>query len=367
MPQTVIPVGDPKAKKYWSGSLAVDIVKKSYWEKRFIGTDDNNIIQRRTELEKDAGDTISFDLSVQLRGKPTYGDARLAGREEGLRFYTDSVKIDQVRHAVSAGGRMSRKRTVHDMRKVARNRLGDYFSRLWDEYMFMYLSGARGVNQDFIEDTAFTGFAGNAFVAPDADHIIYAGGNTTAAAMDANDKMTRILIEQAIAKSQMMQALNPELTNMVPVSIEGDDRYVVIMNPWQVYDLRNEVSTTNQGWLDIQKAAAAAEGRSNPIFKGGLGMVNNTILHEHRNIVRFSTYGAGGDVLAARALFLGRQAGIVAYGTSGGMRYDWQEDDRDYKNEPTVASGFIAGIKKAQFNSKDFGIIALDTAATAPA
>jgi len=364
--QTVIPTGDVKAKKYWSGTLAVDVVKKSYWEKRFIGSDDNNIIQRRTELESAPGEAISFDLSVQLRAKPTYGDARLVGREENLRFYTDSVKIDQVRHAVSAGGRMTRKRTVHDLRRVARARLGDYFSRLWDEYMFMYLSGSRGINQDFVEDLAFTGFAGNAFAAPDADHIIYAGGNTTAAAMDANDKMTRLEIEKAIVKSGMMQALNPELTNMVPVSIEGDDRYVIIMNPVQVFDLRNEVSTTNQGWLDIQKAAAAAQGSNNPIFKGGLGMINGTILHEHRNVIRFGNYGAGSNVSAARALFLGRQAGIVAYGTSGGLRFDWQEELKDYGNEINVASGFIGGIKKAQFNSKDFGVIALDTAAAMP-
>lgn len=56
---------------------------------------------------------------------------------------------------------MSRKRTAHDMRMIAKNRLGDYFARLVDELFFMYLSGARGINQDFIEGTDFTGFARN--------------------------------------------------------------------------------------------------------------------------------------------------------------------------------------------------------------
>lgn len=364
MSQTVIAFGDVKAQKKWSANLAVDTRKKSYFENRFIGTDDNNIIQRKTELETDAGDRVSFDLCVQMRNKPTYGDSRLEGKEESLRFYTDEVIIDQVRHAASAGGKMSRKRTAHDMRMIAKNRLGDYFARLVDELFFMYLSGARGINQDFIEDTTYTGFAGNAFNAPDSSHLMYGGSATSKATLAATDKMTVTIIEKAINKAEMMQAMDPKVANMVPVTNGADDQYVLLMSPFQEYDLRT--STTTGQWLDIQKAAAAAEGRKNPIFMGGLGMINNTVLHKHRNVVRFDDYGSGSSVKAARALFLGRQAAVVAYGTAGGLRYSWEENTKDYGNEPTVASGFIGGIKKTRFNSKDFGVISIDTAATDP-
>lgn len=364
MGTTVIAFGDPKAQKKWSANLAVDTRKKSYFENRFIGTDDNNVIQRKTELETDAGDTISFDLCVQMRAKPTYGDARLEGKEESLRFYTDQVIIDQVRHAASAGGKMSRKRTAHDMRMIAKNRLGDYFARLVDELFFMYLSGARGINQDFIEDTTYTGFANNAFSAPDAQHLLYGGSATSKASLASTDKMTVTVIEKAINKAEMMQALDPRTANMVPVTNGADDQYVLLMSPFQEYDLRTNTSTGQ--WLDIQKAAAAAEGRKSPIFQGSLGMINNTILHKHRNVIRFSDYGAGSNVAAARALFLGRQAAVVAYGTAGGLRYSWEENTKDYGNEPTVASGFIGGIKKTVFNSRDFGVLSIDTAAADP-
>lgn len=363
MGTTVIAFGDPKAQKKWSANLAVDTRKKSYFENRFIGTDDNNIIQRKTELETDAGDRISFDLCVQMRAKPTYGDARLEGKEESLKFYTDEVIIDQVRHAASAGGKMSRKRTAHDMRMVAKNRLGDYFARLVDELFFMYLSGARGVNEDFIEGLDYTGFAGNAFQAPDAEHLLFGGDATSKATLDATDTMTRVVIERAMNKAEMMQARNPRVANMVPVSNGSDDQYVCLMSPYQEYSLRN---AEGGGWLEIQKAAAAAEGRKNPIFMGGLGMINNVVLHKHRNAVRFSDYGSGSNVLAARALFMGRQAAVVAYGTAGGLRYTWEEETKDYNNEPTVASGFIGGIKKTRFNDADFGVIAIDTAAKDP-
>lgn len=363
MATTVVPFGDPKAQKKWSGNLAVDQRKKSYWENRFIGTSDNSIIQRKVELENDPGDRISFDLCVQMRNKPTYGDAKLEGKEESLKFYSDEVIIDQVRHAVSAGGKMSRKRTAHDMRLVAKGRLGDYFARLVDELFFIYLSGARGINEDFIEDTSFTGFAGNALQAPDADHLLYGGSATSKASLTTSDKMTRNVIERAVNKAMMMQARNPETANMVPVSNGSEDQYVMVMSPDQEYDLR---TSDTGGWLEIQKAAAGAEGRNNPIFVGGLGMVNNTILHKHRSVIRFSDYGSGQNLPAARALFMGRQAGVVAYGTTGGLRYSWEETTKDYGNEPAVASGFMGGIKKTRFNNRDFGVISIDTYAKDP-
>ena len=364
MSQTVVAFGDPKAQKRWSANLAVDTRKKSYFENRFIGTDDNAVIQRKTELETGAGDRISFDLCVQMRNRPTYGDQRLEGKEESLKFYTDEVIIDQVRHAASAGGKMSRKRTAHDMRMLAKNRLGDYFSRLVDELFFMYLSGARGINQDFIEASDYTGFAGNSFDAPDASHQLYGGSATSKASLTSGDKLTTTVIEKAINKAEMMQALDPKVANMVPVTNGADNQYVLLMSPFQEYDLRTN-STTGQ-WLDIQKAAATAEGRKNPIFLGGLGLLNNTVLHKHRNVIRFSDYGSGSNVAAARALLLGRQAAVVAYGTANGMRYSWEENTKDYGNEPTVASGFIGGIKKTRFNGKDFGVLSIDTAAANP-
>ena len=360
MSTTTIPFGDPKAAKKWSADLAVDVRKKSYFEARFIGTSENSVIQRKTELESDSGDTISFDLSVHLRGKPTYGDNRVEGKEENLRFYTDQVKIDQVRHSVSAGGRMSRKRTVHNIRRIARDRLGDYFYKFTDELLFIYLSGARGVNLDFIEDTTFAGFAQNPLEAPDVDHLLYGGSATSKASLAATDIMSPLVIERAVERAAMMQAENPENANMVPTNVEGAEHYVVVMSEYQATDLR---TASGGSWIDFQKAAAGAEGKNNPIFKGGLGMINNVVLHKHRNAIRFNDYGAGANVEAARALFMGRQAGVIAYGTANGMRFDWQEEQKDYNNEPAIAAGFIAGIKKSRFNGKDFGVLSIDTAA----
>lgn len=363
MSQTVIRFGDPKAVKAWSGRLFNETDKQSYWRK-FEGTDENSIIQRLTDIESGAGDRISFDLSVKLRGKPTSGDNRVKGKEEQLKMFTDEVVIDQLRHAVSAGGRMSQKRTEHSLRTIAKDRLSEYWAKYIDELKFIYVSGARGMNEDFYEDPDYTGHANNAIQQPDAAHLMFGGSATSKATLTATDTMTRVLIERAANKAEMMQARDKNTATLVPVKVGAGDHFIMLMSPDQEYDLR--VSDTG-GWLEIQKAAASAEGRTNPIFQGGLGMIKNVVLHSHKSVVRFNDYGAGGNVSAARALFLGRQAAVIAYGNGGGgLRYSWKEETDDYGNEPTVAAGTIIGIKKTRFNQRDFGVVSVDTAAKDP-
>ncbi|WP_213506165.1 N4-gp56 family major capsid protein (plasmid) [Brucella anthropi] len=363
MSNTVIPFGDKRAVKRWSGNLFVATKLKSYWERKFVGTDENAVIQRLTDLESAKGDTISFDLSIQLRQAPVKGDTKLVGREENLRFASDEVTIDQLRHGVTTGGAMSRKRTEHDMRSVGKNRLSDYWAAYFDELTFMYLSGERGVNNEFIEDLNFVGTAKNELQSPDDAHLLYGGDATSHTDLAADDIMSRAVIERATVKARMMRTEDPDAANMVPVMINGEGHYVCVMSTFQEHDMRNN---DQAGWLEIQKAAMAAEGKSSPIFKGGLGMINNVVLHSHERAIRLGGIGAGGKVQAARALFLGSQAGVIAYGSTKGLRFTWTEEIIDHGNDGSIASGVILGIKKTRFNDTDFGVIALDTAAKDP-
>lgn len=359
MSQTIIGVNSPRAVRRWGGGLTVDTDAKSYFKKRFIGTSDNSMIQLRKELETEAGDTVQFDLNVRLTEAPTTGDDRLEGKAENLRFFTDEIRIDQLRKAVSAGGRMTRKRTIHDLRALCRDRGGDYWSAYCDELRFIYLSGARGANPDYIEPLTYTGLAGNPIQAPDAEHLVYAGAATSKATLTAADQMTRVVVERVQLKATLMRTLNPNAANMVPLTVEGEGRYVFLMHPAHAYSMR---VTDTSGWIAAQQAAAAAEGRSNPIFKGGLGLLANTVLHQHERVIRFTDYGAGLNVHAARALFLGRQAGVEAYGMAGGLSFQWNEELQDHGNLLEIASGTIWGFKKSRFDGRDFGTIAVDAA-----
>lgn len=376
MARTVVGVNDPKAVKKYSAFLAVDTRAKSYFTKKMMGkgAESSMPVQELTELENDAGEYISFDLTMQMKMQPVEGDDVLENQEEALKFYTDGIFIDQMRGGVNSGGRMTRKRTIHNLRKIARKRQSDWWARVFDELLFMYLSGARGINPDYVFPTTYTGFANNAFSAPDSEHIQYAAGKTKPTLTNA-DKMTLTEIDKAVAYAEMMGGGsggtvagtdgNLQTPQIQPILIDGEPHYVLVMNPYQEYDLRT-ASTAGQ-WLDIQKAAAAAEGRKSPIFKGGLGMHNNVVLHKHKKVVRFSDYGSGANLAAARALFLGEQAGVVAFGSEGtGLRFGWNEETRDNGNQVVITSNSIFGVKKVTFNGKDYGVYAIDTYAAAP-
>jgi N4-gp56 family major capsid protein len=279
-----------------------------------------------------------------------------------------------MRGGVNAGGRMTRKRTIHNLRKTARRRSSDWWQRAFDELIFMYGSGMRGNNLDYIYPTSYTGFANNPFASPDSEHLQYAG-NKTLATIAATDKMQLPEIDKAIAIATTMGGGsgggdagtdgNTQTPKIQPIMINGERHFCLLMHPYQVFDVRTIAG--NGQWLDIQKAAAGAEGRKSPIFKGTLGMYNNVVLHEHESVIQMNPYGTGA-IAAARALFMGEQSMVLAFGTAGtGLRFSWHEESRDNGNQAIISTSSIFGVKKVTFNGKDFGMYVIDTAAAAPA
>ena len=367
MARTIIGVNDAKAVKRWAGLLAYDTSQKSYFNQRFMarGAEAEVPIQILTDLESDAGEQITYDLLAELKMAPVEGEDILEGKEEAQRFYTDQIWIDQARCGVNTGGRMTRKRTLHNLREKAKRQQSSWWGRLMDELLFIYLAGARGVNPNFLLPLGYTGRANNSLVTPDSNHTLYGNDATAFNNIDATDKFDLRLIDRAVTKAQVQGGGATNIPVLQPCKIDGNETYVCVMHTWQEDDLR---SNTNTGqWLDIQKAAAAAEGRNSPLFKGSLGMYRGCILHSHRNVIRFNNAGAGANVEAARAMFLGSQAAVVAFGSPGtNLRFDWFEETRDNGDKVVISTSSIFGIKKVTFTTEagaqDFGMFALDTA-----
>lgn len=371
MARTIIGVNDPKAVKRWSGLLAYDTSQKSYFNQRFMarGAEAEVPVQILTDLESDAGELISYDLLAELKMAPVEGEDILEGKEEGQKFYTDEIYIDQARCGVNTGGRMTRKRTLHDLREKAKRQQSSWWARLMDELMFIYLSGARGVNSNFLLPQGYTGRAGNALVSPDANHTIYGGNATAFANLDAADVFDLRLVDRAKTKADSQGGGATGIPVLQPCKIDGNETFVCVMHTFQEDDLRSNTGTGQ--WLDIQKAAATAEGRNSPLFKGSLGMYRGVILHSHRNAIRFNNAGSGNNVEAARGLFMGSQAAVVAFGSPGtNLRFDWHEETRDNGDKVVISTSSIFGIKKVTFDTdeagaQDFGVFSLDTAAAA--
>jgi N4-gp56 family major capsid protein len=342
-------VNHPLALKHWSRDLMKEALKKTY-ALQFMSTGKDALCTIKTETQRDKGDRIRVGIRAQLNGAGVSGDDTLEGNEESLETFYQDVVIDQLRHAVRSGGKMSEQRVPFSVRAEARDGLADWWAERFDTWFFNQLAGNTAAS-----DLRYAGF--NATVAPDADHVTYHNsGSTAEVSLSASTvaQMNLSAIEIAVEKAKIAK-------NAVrPIRINGGDHWVMFLHTYQVTDLRK--STATGQWQDIQKAAMNG-GRvsENPIFTGALGMYNNVILHESTRVPASPT-----NASARRAVLCGAQALCLAFGREHGKNtYSWVEELFDYENQLGVAAGCQAGLIKTRFNGSDYGTVVVPTYAVA--
>ena len=359
MARTQILPSDPGAVKVYSASVAVDVAKKSYFNSKMAGTETQKLpVLVKTDLESGAGDEVTCYLVAKLRGRPAQGAEKLEGREMRLSKYTDKLRVDKFRNGVNVGDVMDQKRVKWSIKSQARDRLSDYIAEFEDEMTMMHAAGARGVGAEIQHFPADWTAGPDGFVAPDAGHQTYPGAVASKGGL-TNEKLSLADIDKLAAKAKKFLGTEANGAKMTPITIEGGVHFLLLTGVEGMYDIRREAG--DQGWLAIQKAAAAAEGRKNPIFDGSAGMYNKVILQEHEGVIKFNDYGAG-SVKAMRSLFLGAHAVSKAYGFkgNGGVRYKLSESGLDLDEEAVIHFRTILGIKASTFNGQRFGMIAHD-------
>lgn len=347
MATTAYGVNHPMAVKAWRRKLFIEALKQTYFS-RFMGKDDSSIVQILNEVQKGPGDKITYGLRMQLTGAGVLGDGTLEGNEEALTVYSDSVLINQLRHAVRSDGKMSEQRVPFSIREQARVGLQDWWADRIDTSLFNQLAGNTGQ-----ADTRYTG--NNATTAPSTNNIYYANGHGTEASVasaSASNIFKLSFLDVAVEKAKTLSPL------IRPVKIRGEDKYVAFLHPYQVTAMRQNTSTGQ--WLDIEKAAMAGmQSSKSPIYTGALGEYNGVIMHSS---TRVPTVTAG----VYRAIVCGAQAGVVAFGqNSAPDKMTWVEEVFDYGNQLGVSAGSIFGAKKTRFNSQDFATIVIATYAAA--
>jgi N4-gp56 family major capsid protein len=350
MANTNYGVNDTLAVKLFSKKLFQDALKKTYF-KRFMGTGSDSLVQIKNETSKGPGDKITVGLRMQLSGAGVQGDGTLEGNEEALTTYSDSVFIDQLRHAVRSGGKMSEQRVPFSVRMEAKAGLEDWWADRLDTWFFNCLAGYTAQT-----DSRYTG--NQSATAPTTNRKLFAGATATDVGQGASDIFDIKLIDKFVER---VETVSPTIR---PIMIGGEKKYVGFLHPYQVYDLRTSTSTGQ--WLDIQKAAAAGrEDTKNPIYTRALGEYHGVILHEASRVPQGVNAGAA-VTTTRRAIFCGAQAAMMAYGQKdqdGEMT--WVEELFDYSNQLGVSAGMIAGMKKTVFNSEDFGVITVSSYAAA--
>ena len=363
MATTNIAAGSSLAVRIFSVQLFNYSLGQSFWIRRFadtnfiqrgrrrevVGTSEEMPIQIIRDLQRAQGDSVTVDIFADIKGDAVYGDDRLEGKEDALTAYTDVIKIDQVRKGVSAGGRMSRKRTKHDLRLEARRKLSRWFARFFDEAITAYLAGRRGTSTaQWALPTTWNGFAGNPLEPADTEHSVAV--NTTGNISNTDTDATPLKLSHFDLIQEYISTMDIPPN---PIMVNGEPYYIVVLHPTAVRQLRTD--TGSGQWLDVHKLAGV-RGPDNPIFTGLLGAYNGFLMYEYSKI---PVYSAGGKTLA-NCLIVGSQAAAVAFGQAGGdFAINWYEEMDDRGNQLVVTGSTIMGIKKVRFNGKDFGALSL--------
>ena len=357
MATTDFAVGHAQAVIRWSKQLMKEGLKRTQALK-FIGKDSGSCIQLRNELDAQEGTSIKIGLRMQLAGDGILGDGTLEGQEEALVTYTDTVVVDQLRHAVRSLGRMSEQRVPFKVRDEALDGLADWWAARFDHSFFRQICGDNYTSS--ADDYKYTGMnAATDYISlSDTTHVVFPSAVVTQTEATVASESASAVISLALVDSLVEQAKT--ITPVVrPIRIMGEDYWVLFVHPKVLTDLR---SNTNTGqWLDIQKAALQGGDISrNPIFTGAGGVYNNVIIHE-------STYVRPGNVSPSagtvyRNVLCGAQSAALAFGMGyGPNQFSWVEKLFDYENSLGVAAGCIWGLKMLRYNSLNHSVIAAPT------
>ena len=311
-------------KKLWGKQLWME-AEESLFFKKFIGENEDSIIQKVSDLKKDSGDTITIPLLMKLSGDGVTGDNTLEGNEEQMTFYHMPVTVDQIRHAVRIKGKMEEQKSAVKLRTAAKTALKTWLVEKIEKRFFATLG-----------------------TSPTSSRVLYGGDATAPGEIVAADKLTTTLISTAKRKAMMA---TPKIR---PVRVDGREYYVMVVHPYAARDLK-----TDNAWLSAQQYANLRGDANNPIFTGALGIWDGVALWEHP-WVRLTTEGSSSANCCFNML-LGAQAGAWAVAKEA----FWEEDDFDYHNSVGFATGVIDGFRKSQFGAsgseEDFGVITVIT------
>lgn len=333
--------------KVWLRELFADVPSILFMD-RFMGEGPNNPIQVISDLTKKAGDTVVCPLTIKLSGAGVSGDGELEGNEEEIVSYDFQPKLDQLRHAVRLKGRMDEKKAAYNMRSDAKEKLKLWWAERIDREILSKLSG------DTTGTLTALALHANTPTAPSTNRKVFAGGVAAEGSLTAGMTFDTKCIDKAkqLAKVQIAGVPKVRPIKMEDGAYKGLDMYIMIVHSYQATDLRKDPV-----WNQTQRDANV-RGDANPLISGALGVYNGVIIYES-DLCYVSTDGDSSTPIA-RAILLGQQAGVFIEGEEG----NWVEKSFDYGNKWGIAAGRIFGIQKTVFNSIDYGLVTVATAAT---
>jgi N4-gp56 family major capsid protein len=339
--------------KVWEKKFFAEYVRASPF-KRYMGTDENSIIQIKEQLMKQAGDRIGLTLLRKLRGAGVTGSTTLVGNEESVANYDDQITVDALRHGVKTNvleeqrteiGILDAGRTLlklWSMEKMRDTLIARLMSPVVDgETTYASASEAQ-------KDTWLTANSDRVLVGRSISNTSSNDHSTSLANIDnTNDKLAPTVIE--LAKRMARTATNGIIR---PIVVDEDGEwYVLWCHSLAFRDLSQHATMINAHQY------AAERGKDNPLFVDGALIWRGVICIEVPEIPVVGAVGAGNIQVVPNFL-----CGAQALGIGWAQRTKGSTEVRDYGFEQGAAISEIRGMKKLMFNNVQNGVLTLYTA-----
>lgn len=349
-------VRDGLRVQQWDDQFFVEFIRNNKFAP-YIGTTDGSIIHVKEDLERKAGDSMTWQMIRRLRNNATRGAVTLSGNEERLDNRSQRVYVELVRNGVSIDTKTEQIKTDIDLRNAARSAL-----KKWAMDTFRNDLIAAFTSIDGVAFGTSTAAQRNTWLTNNSDRVLFgatksnASSNvwaTAAATIDStNDKLTTAAISlmKRIAKSA-----DPYIT---PVTVKNDEEWFVMFTPTACFrDLQADTA------MQSANRDARVRGTDNPLFTGGDLIWDGVIIKEVEQIPVQADLGSGGTVDIAPVFFCGTQAIGCAYA----QRTKSVEDTPlDYGRILPIGIEDIRGVQKLRFGTdattdtttpKDWGMV----------
>ncbi len=333
--------------------------------RKFMGSGDNNVIQRVTELTKsEKGEQVIMHLVADLVDDGVIGDNEREGNEEAMQSYSKVLNIDLITHSVRNKGKLSDQKSVINFREMGKDRLAYWLANRVDQLAFLTMSGLAYTYMNNGAPRTGSPFPNLSFAADvsapsSARSLMYDGTSLATSATGSiastylpSYKMVVDLV--AYAKEHYVK----------PLMSGGKEYYVMFVAPGTLAQLKKDA--------DYQRAVvgvATKSGTDSPWFSGATVTIDGVVFHEHRLVYTTkgaapgAKWGAGSNVNGTRSLLCGAQAlGMADIGAP-----EWNEKEFQYGSQQGINVDKMFGLVKPTFYSQydasvqDFGVIAVDT------
>jgi N4-gp56 family major capsid protein len=352
MADTVVP--SALQLKQWEESFYKDYLQFPDFAS-VMGTQQNAVIQVKSQLGKRRGDTIYIELVNKLTNSPTTGSAVLEGNEEDMSQRSHAITIDKRRNAVRIA-EMEEIRTAIDLRDAGRSLLLDWSKEDTRDLIIESLGSLNGT--PFLSRTSTIA---DAWLVDNKDRTVFgayaSGGSAGGTDMSADlgqldvsaDSFTFARLDDMILRAKLA---NPKIR---PVSDPGNGKrtYIVYAGPDAFRDLRNSIDTEVLAVTSVQ-----AQGMK--LFEGGDLFWNGAVVKEVDDIPVYANIGNSSAEVTPVYL-----CGAQALGIAWGRRWATKTKEFDYGDKYGVAVDGIYGVNKLRFGTgstdtddpKDHGVV----------